>query len=54
MARSESTSHFRLHQGEAAIEAVLPYWRKAQERIAALVQASIIGELADQLDAGGA
>ena len=39
--------------GEAAIEAALPHWRKAQERIAALVQPSAIGELADQLDAGG-
>jgi DNA-binding MarR family transcriptional regulator len=37
--------------GEAALEAALPYWRKAQERIAALVQPSAIGELADQLDA---
>jgi hypothetical protein len=41
-------------QREAAIEAALPYWRKAQERIAALVQPSAIGELADQLDALGA
>ena len=40
--------------GEAAIEAALPHWRKAQERIAALVQPSAIGELADQLDALGA
>ena len=40
--------------GEAVIEAALPYWRKAQERIAALVQPSAIGELADQLDALGA
>jgi DNA-binding MarR family transcriptional regulator len=40
--------------GEAAIEAALPYWRKAQKRIAALVQPSVIGELADQLDAVGA
>ena len=39
--------------GEAAIEAALPYWRKAQDRIAALVQPSAIGELADQLEAGG-
>jgi DNA-binding MarR family transcriptional regulator len=37
--------------GEAAIEAALPHWRKAQERIAALVQPSAIAELADQLDA---
>jgi DNA-binding MarR family transcriptional regulator len=36
--------------GEAAIEAALPHWRKAQERIAALVQPSAIAELADQLD----
>jgi DNA-binding MarR family transcriptional regulator len=36
--------------GEAAIEAALPYWRKTQERIAALVQPSAIGELAHQLD----
>ena len=40
--------------GEAAIEAALPYWRKAQERIAALVQPSAIGELADKLDVAGA
>ena len=39
--------------GEAAIEAALPYWRKAQKRIAALVQPAAIGELADQLDGGG-
>jgi len=37
--------------GEAAIEAALPHWRKAQKRIAALVQPSVIAELADQLDA---
>src|ERR1700746_2810410 len=37
--------------GEAAIAAALPYWRKAQKRIAALVQPSAIAELADQLDA---
>jgi hypothetical protein len=37
--------------GEAAIEAALPYWHKTQERIAALVRPSAIGELADQLDA---
>jgi DNA-binding MarR family transcriptional regulator len=35
--------------GEAAIEAALPHWRKAQERTAALVRPSAIGELADQL-----
>jgi hypothetical protein len=29
-------------------------WRKAQERIAALVRPSAIGELADQLDSLGA
>ena len=40
--------------GEAAIEAALPYWRKAQERIAALVQPSAIGELAHHLDVAGA
>jgi DNA-binding MarR family transcriptional regulator len=40
--------------GEAAIEAALPYWRKAQERIAALVQPSTIGELAHRLDVAGA
>jgi DNA-binding MarR family transcriptional regulator len=40
--------------GEAAIEAALPYWRKAQERIAALAQPSAIGELAHQLDVAGA
>jgi DNA-binding MarR family transcriptional regulator len=40
--------------GEAAIEAALPYWRKAQERIAALVQPSAIGELAHRLDVAGA
>ena len=40
--------------GEAAIEAALPYWRKAQERTTALVRPSAIGELADQLDAAGA
>jgi DNA-binding MarR family transcriptional regulator len=37
--------------GEAAIEAALPHWRKAQERIAALVRPSAIGELAERLDA---
>ena len=40
--------------GEAAIEAALPYWRKAQERTAALVRPSAIGELANQLNALGA
>ena len=39
--------------GEAAIEAALPYWRKVQERTAALVRPSAIGELANQLDALG-
>jgi len=29
------------------------YWRKTQKRIAALVEFSAIGALADQLDAGG-
>jgi DNA-binding MarR family transcriptional regulator len=37
--------------GEAAIEAALQHWRKAQERTAALVRPSAIGELAHQLDA---
>jgi DNA-binding MarR family transcriptional regulator len=37
--------------GEAAIAAALPHWRKAQARIAALVQPSAIAELAEQLDA---
>jgi DNA-binding MarR family transcriptional regulator len=37
--------------GEAAIAAALPHWRKAQKRIAALVQPSAIAKLADQLDA---
>jgi DNA-binding MarR family transcriptional regulator len=40
--------------GEAAIETALPYWRKAQERIAALVQPSAIVDLAHQLDVAGA
>jgi hypothetical protein len=40
--------------GEAAIEAALPYLRKAQERTAALVQPAAIGELANQLDVAGA
>ena len=39
--------------GASTIETALPYWRKAQQRIAALVQPSAIGELADQLDALG-
>ncbi len=37
--------------GERAIEAALPYWRGAQERIATLVQPSAIRALADQLPA---
>ena len=37
--------------GESAIEAALPYWRAAQERIATLVPPSAIRSLADQLDA---
>ena len=37
--------------GERAIEAALPYWRAAQERIAALVQPSAIRALADRLEA---
>ena len=39
--------------GEAAMKAALPRWRKAQQRIATLVEPSAIAELADQLDAGG-
>src|ERR1700682_5379564 len=39
--------------GEAAIEAALPYWRKTQKRIAALVRPSAIGELAGRLRAPG-
>src|SRR6202008_4808892 len=46
--------HHLTATGEAAIAAALPYWRKAQKRIAALVQPSAIGELADRLDALGA
>ena len=37
--------------GEAAMKAALPRWRKAQQRIATLVEPSAIAELADQLDA---
>ena len=37
--------------GETAIAAALPHWRKAQKRTAALVQPSVIAELADRLDA---
>jgi len=37
--------------GEAAMKAALPHWRKAQQRIATLVQPSAIAELVDQLDA---
>ena len=37
--------------GEAAIEAALPYWREAQQRIAALVPPSAIGAFADRLGA---
>jgi DNA-binding MarR family transcriptional regulator len=37
--------------GERAIEAALPYWRAAQERIATFVQPSAIRALADQLAA---
>jgi hypothetical protein len=48
-ARARRLSHGR--GGEAAIEAALPYWCKAQERIAALVQPSAIGEPADRLGA---
>lgn len=37
--------------GVAAIEAALPYWREAQQRITALVQPSAISALADRLGA---
>ncbi len=37
--------------GEAAIEMALPYWRTAQERIAALVEPAAIGALAERLTA---
>lgn len=37
--------------GEAAIEAALPYWRDAQQRVTALVQPSAISTLTEQLDA---
>jgi DNA-binding MarR family transcriptional regulator len=35
--------------GEAAIEAALPYWREAQQRIGALVEDSSILRLAEKL-----
>jgi DNA-binding MarR family transcriptional regulator len=37
--------------GKRAIEAAWPYWRAAQERVAALVPLSAIRSLADQLGA---
>jgi hypothetical protein len=37
--------------GELAIEAALPLWRKAQKRVAPLIENSAIGKLADQLAA---
>jgi DNA-binding MarR family transcriptional regulator len=37
--------------GELAIEAALPHWRKAQKRVAPLIENSAIGRLADQLAA---
>ena len=37
--------------GELAIETALPYWRKAQKRVAPLIDNSAVGKLADQLAA---
>ncbi|EWY38152.1 MarR family transcriptional regulator [Skermanella stibiiresistens SB22] len=37
--------------GEAAIEAALPYWHEAQQRVTALVEPSALGALSDRLDA---
>jgi DNA-binding MarR family transcriptional regulator len=37
--------------GEAAVETALPYWRQAQERVAALVDPSAVRALAEQLGA---
>jgi len=37
--------------GEAAVETALPYWRRAQERVAALVDPSAVRVLAEQLGA---
>ena len=48
------TTRRRVAHLTAAGEAALPYWRKAQERTAALVRPSAIGELANQLNALGA
>ena len=37
--------------GEDAVETALPYWRRAQERVAALVDPSAVCVLAEQLGA---
>ena len=37
--------------GEDAVETALPYWRRAQERVAALVDPSAVRVLAEQLGA---
>ena len=37
--------------GEAAVETALPYWRRAQEPVAALVDPSAVRVLAEQLGA---
>jgi DNA-binding MarR family transcriptional regulator len=37
--------------GEAAVETALPYWRRAQERVAALVDPSAVRVLAEQIGA---
>jgi len=37
--------------GEAAVETALPYWRRAQARVAALVDPSAVRVLAEQLGA---
>jgi len=37
--------------GELAIEAALPYWRKAQKRFAPLIENAAIGKLTEQLAA---
>jgi DNA-binding MarR family transcriptional regulator len=38
-------------RGEAAVETALPYWRRAQERVAALVDPSAVRVLAEQIGA---
>ena len=50
-ATSTSASGSPIFTAAGGDEAALPHWRKAQERIAALVRPFAIGELADQLDA---